>query len=125
MFGEHRDLHDLTLAFPTRGSAYFRLLRVRLWNRRARAGARCRTRRGVALRADNVVPANAPVVDRDRPRRLVQERAWERREPRLAAASGSGLPPLPQGPEGRLPVSRSGEHTSELQSLMRISYAVF
>src|SRR3546814_12495607 len=47
----------------------------------------------------------SPVVDRDRPRRLVQERAWERREPRLAAASGSGLPPLPQGPEGSLPVS--------------------
>src|SRR3546814_4660324 len=28
-------------------------------------------------------------------------------------------------PEGRLPVSRSEEHTSELQPLMRISYAVF
>src|SRR3546814_2102020 len=28
-------------------------------------------------------------------------------------------------PVGRLPVQRSEEHTSELQSLMRISYAVF
>src|SRR3546814_8831312 len=27
--------------------------------------------------------------------------------------------------DGRLPVNRSEEHTSELQSLMRISYAVF
>src|SRR3546814_8600143 len=28
-------------------------------------------------------------------------------------------------PDARLPVRRSEEHTSELQSLMRISYAVF
>src|SRR3546814_7094673 len=28
-------------------------------------------------------------------------------------------------PAGRMPASRSEEHTSELQSLMRISYAVF
>src|SRR3546814_10111731 len=31
--------------------------------------------------------------------------------------------PLPSSPEGR--AARSEEHTSELQSLMRISYAVF
>src|SRR3546814_6793657 len=31
---------------------------------------------------------------------------------------------LPSSPE-RLPLTRSEEHTSELQSLMRISYAVF
>src|SRR3546814_7282225 len=30
-----------------------------------------------------------------------------------------------QGPEGRRELIRSEEHTSELQSLMRISYAVF
>src|SRR3546814_8794501 len=30
-----------------------------------------------------------------------------------------------RGPAGPLPVDRSEEHTSELQSLMRISYAVF
>src|SRR3546814_5935671 len=34
---------------------------------------------------------------------------------------GSQLKPLPQG----CPAARSEEHTSELQSLMRISYAVF
>src|SRR3546814_3477925 len=28
-------------------------------------------------------------------------------------------------PQGRVPLERSEEHTSELQSLMRISYAVF
>src|SRR3546814_9727146 len=36
---------------------------------------------------------------------------------RMAAHSGSG--------DGALPDGRSEEHTSELQSLMRISYAVF
>src|SRR3546814_3395661 len=36
---------------------------------------------------------------------------------------GAGLPPPPQPP--RLVSARSEEHTSELQSLMRISYAVF
>src|SRR3546814_5423867 len=32
---------------------------------------------------------------------------------------------LPRIPDDRLPRDRSEEHTSELQSLMRISYAVF
>src|SRR3546814_5860131 len=34
-------------------------------------------------------------------------------------------PPLPQTPEPHASTGRSEEHTSELQSLMRISYAVF
>src|SRR3546814_1165904 len=34
-------------------------------------------------------------------------------------------PPLEPRRHGRAPVARSEEHTSELQSLMRISYAVF
>src|SRR3546814_9480483 len=36
-----------------------------------------------------------------------------------------GLKDRPLGPIGHLGVARSEEHTSELQSLMRISYAVF
>src|SRR3546814_6238114 len=50
--------------------------------------------------------------------------AW----PSGAAQSCTVLPsPLAQagGPYQRLPALRSEEHTSELQSLMRISYAVF
>src|SRR3546814_9494938 len=35
------------------------------------------------------------------------------------------LPPMRSEPDGRIYASRSEEHTSELQSLMRISYAVF
>src|SRR3546814_9855060 len=34
-------------------------------------------------------------------------------------------PPQPPEPHGPRPPSRSEEHTSELQSLLRISYAVF
>src|SRR3546814_5451229 len=41
----------------------------------------------------------------------------------VAAAGGRAKPPLPRPPLPEAP--RSEEHTSELQSLMRISYAVF
>src|SRR3546814_5473164 len=48
---------------------------------------------------------------------------------RKQALVGSGQPDLPAKREQfviqRLPTPRSDEHTSELQSLMRISYAVF
>src|SRR3546814_9743817 len=37
----------------------------------------------------------------------------------------AGDPRRDRGDPGRRPVQRSEEHTSELQSLMRISYAVF
>src|SRR3546814_2424690 len=54
------------------------------------------------------------------------------RRPRLHPASvarGKRLPPSRRGTRVRIPVpwphERSEEHTSELQSLMRISYAVF
>src|SRR3546814_8165373 len=35
------------------------------------------------------------------------------------------LPPVPVGSQMKCHIERSEEHTSELQSLMRISYAVF
>src|SRR3546814_2925798 len=45
----------------------------------------------------------------------------------VGPGGGRGARPLPvlQGLLARLPHRRSEEHTSELQSLMRISYAVF
>src|SRR3546814_14095819 len=42
-----------------------------------------------------------------------------------AVASGTGWRPGAGRPRGPRPGPRSEEHTSELQSLMRISYAVF
>src|SRR3546814_7551490 len=47
-----------------------------------------------------------------------------RRGPPLRARARGGPPVLPAPARGRAPL-RSEEHTSELQSLMRISYAVF
>src|SRR3546814_9692463 len=43
---------------------------------------------------------------------------------RSARCGSPGRPAAPAGP-GRSSAARSEEHTSELQSLMRISYAVF
>src|SRR3546814_7252505 len=43
----------------------------------------------------------------------------------LADRAGSALPELSGGEQQRVAFARSEEHTSELQSLMRISYAVF
>src|SRR3546814_3531023 len=47
---------------------------------------------------------------------------WLHRSP---ASSLSHRPPVVDPIASRSPFSRSEEHTSELQSLMRISYAVF
>src|SRR3546814_10868902 len=44
---------------------------------------------------------------------------------RLSTPSGISLPVFPTLTASRLEKERSEEHTSELQSLMRISYAVF
>src|SRR3546814_3860268 len=46
--------------------------------------------------------------------------SWLREEP-----VGSGKPTAEAAPAGSARIKRSEEHTSELQSLMRISYAVF
>src|SRR3546814_5995448 len=45
----------------------------------------------------------------------------------LGGKGGGGRPDMAQagGPDGAAAAKRSEEHTSELQSLMRISYAVF
>src|SRR3546814_8987526 len=54
-------------------------------------------------------------------RRMLRERLL----PLLAEAVALYDPILSERPDGRLHLGRSEEHTSELQSLMRISYAVF
>src|SRR3546814_8049617 len=46
--------------------------------------------------------------------------SWLREEP-----VGSGKPTAEAAPAGSARIKRSEEHTSELKSLMRISYAVF
>src|SRR3546814_2322358 len=61
------------------------------------------------------------------PRRCNRERpaiAYSGRSPDRWATFRRGHA-RPAGSRRRLPVRRSEEHTSELQSLMRISYAVF
>src|SRR3546814_2666990 len=64
-----------------------------------------------------------PVRDQHRRRRKLWPRV------RVHRAAGPGIEPraqwLVQPREGHRPDPRSEEHTSELQSLMRISYAVF
>src|SRR3546814_5181785 len=50
---------------------------------------------------------------------------WVDGQPRVTLASGGAARLSPQVREHPLNEARSEEHTSELQSLMRISYAVF
>src|SRR3546814_3286782 len=57
-------------------------------------------------RTTDVLPEDAPI----------QPKSWEK--PHVPNMTGTALAYAPKG-------SRSEEHTSELQSLMRISYAVF
>src|SRR3546814_3119886 len=59
------------------------------------------------------------------PRRACSRRHRDntRRRWKVARVSGIAIPYLEN--DGHRPVIRSEEHTSELQSLMRISYAVF
>src|SRR3546814_10809762 len=47
------------------------------------------------------------------------------RQGQAGARQGAGRMARPQSGEGRRHMERSEEHTSELQSLMRISYAAF
>src|SRR3546814_2454767 len=54
---------------------------------------------------------------------LSRKKAW--RQAKLAPAASSWSRPAEQRPRNHNATKRSEEHTSELQSLMRISYAVF
>src|SRR3546814_9635946 len=72
-------------------------------------------------------PATPTALPRDRsiPRRFArgQRRSAPPRCRRWRPSRGA--PPAPPPPEKGKTAARSEEHTSELQSLMRISYAVF
>src|SRR3546814_3583998 len=97
-----------------------------------------------STRTDTLVPYTTLYRSQHRgaelhPRRRIQQQLSDRRFPRSGEypahrhpdrlcrrAEGQGRPPVVEGERvveaGR---QRSEEHTSELQSLMRISYAVF
>src|SRR3546814_4515910 len=124
-YGDHLDLHVLTHSFPTRRSSDLdarsraaacpRPLcrdggrRAGLYRRRRHLSGRARAalHRAVRAAAVRAVPRAAPrePLPLSLPSRSARLRA-HRLEPRNSRA-------------------RSEEHTSELQSLMRISYAVF
>src|SRR3546814_7998615 len=101
-------LHDTLFPYTT-------LFRSRSAARRRRAGAG-RARVGRARRAG--------LRDR-RPHHVPEKRARARGEERHAGEGRAGIAGAHGGEAGRWPIGRSEEHTSELQSLMRISYAVF
>src|SRR3546814_12281438 len=78
---------------------------------------------GQADRRPDGIPAADPVPEREHVLRIDPEgrnRLPVRRQGDEMPGDGALRPALPQEP-----VARSEEHTSELQSLMRISYAVF
>src|SRR3546814_7814996 len=105
MSGDHRCLHVLTHSFPTRRSSDLR-------------GG------GEAGPAHGLHPLGQPCAQEgrartgNRARRSSSGAHQPPSKPTLGAFGFLWLAPVQQG-------QRSEEHTSELQSLMRISYAVF
>src|SRR3546814_10284595 len=103
---DHRELHVLPHSFPTR-----------------RSSDRVRRLPPIAARSGRATPPPrraggtiGPGIHRVRSRSGRAEPPPRCMAPHAAKRSPSASAPLP---------SRSEEHTSELQSLMRISYAVF
>src|SRR3546814_1423840 len=69
---------------------------------------------------------SARTATRPRGRKPVRfDHVTQKRETAGLATGRSGIPCVSEGQAGRAARARSEEHTSELQSLMRISYAVF
>src|SRR3546814_19578343 len=109
-YGDHRDLHVLTHSFPTRRSSDL-MASVRGLAAAAQIPAYCASKGGL------VTLTRALAVEWARHGIRVNALApgyveTEINRDFLASDAGQGL-------------RRSEEHTSELQSLMRISYAVF
>src|SRR3546814_3191062 len=109
MYGCHRDLHVLTHSFPTRRSSDLPWIAETRFEHPRGAGEKAERRE---RRMVGGVPPQMPFVD-------------------AVVAAGHGplrsrrQSILRQRLRPRLRARRSEEHTSELQSLMRISYAVF
>src|SRR3546814_9308949 len=107
--GDHRDLHDRTPAIPTPRSSVFPRIAARSTGPKKRPSNELGTS-AISRKSSSSASTWQPVQrGNGRPRRSLACR--------LAATR-----PLTETASSR---ARSEEHTSELQSLMRISYAVF
>src|SRR3546814_20176627 len=113
--GDHRDLHVLKHSFPTRRSSELdrnEIVRVRATGRYARRSQdawKVRRTPGCAGRGQSGEPCKVSRMGKSR-----------------VVTTDHVLPPIRYFAAGtQVPRNRSEEHTSELQSLMRISYAVF
>src|SRR3546814_11056297 len=118
--GDHRVLHVLTHSSPTRRSSDLGAVQRLRAQQRAPASplqAEPSGRRGGPVRA-----AARPVGGRERVN--VSRRGVDRRPRRRPVAGSGNERRADRGRQGEHH-ERSEEHTSELQSLMRISYAVF
>src|SRR3546814_9265942 len=110
MNGHHRDLHGLTHSVPPRPSSYLRSTARVVDSKEIRVEARSDRPERLSL----IVPGE------ERP---VAPTNWSFGQLcSLVSAPASYLRELPAAQIG---CGRSEEHTSELQSLMRNSYAVF
>src|SRR3546814_7705630 len=86
-----------------------------------RRRARCKARRTAEIQAQGGVQADGGIHDGESARGVCEHQAQGTAgQERLSAFAQSWIIPL-----RRTDAIRSEEHTSELQSLMRISYAVF
>src|SRR3546814_6925398 len=101
-YADHRDLHVLTHSFPTRRSSDLKGLRARPAHKARKVKREPLERRALLVRKGLKAKPEPPA-----PRVLPVRKA------------------KPVQPVRRGRRVRSEEHTSELQSLMRISYAVF
>src|SRR3546814_8345498 len=114
MYGAHPDFHDLTPSFPTPRSSDLALdiqpSRPPLYDPAELGG---------------VIPADARVQYdvHEVIARLVDGSEFDEFKKLYGTTLVTGFAPIHGYPVGI--VARSEEHTSELQSLMRISYAVF
>src|SRR3546814_2290083 len=117
MYGDHRDLHGLTHSFPTRRSSDLkRPQRIRVAPIRAGSATMRKMIQLVSAAALLIgisTPASAAVT--------ICLGGGCSAQPGSNVLVNAGVP----GPTVSGTLNRSEEHTSELQSLMRISYAVF
>src|SRR3546814_4869913 len=125
LHGDHRDLHVLTHSFPTRRSSD---LSFRSLSRSPASSPSRRFRWHSSLTSSR--PRSGYRAAIRAPTRRWSRQRWPSRSSSRSSASPTcstcNRHHLPTADtRSRSPSRRSEEHTSELQSLMRISYAVF